>query len=319
LLVHEPRQPSKLRGAHFFSRAIVMRSTFFFAIALLSSTAAAHDHWLVPSVAAPDAPMQIDLRMEVGERLVPEEEKPFERRRIGQAMVLHGSEVRDVESADGAKPFLRVNVERGENLVAVERLPATIELPAREFEDYLREEGLDAIIAERARRGESDRVGREKYGRSIKLLVRVGAVADGTYARELGEPIEILPREDPSLLAPGATLHVVVKFRGAPLAGVRVDALRAADGKTHAVSARTNASGVAALPIDADASWLVRLVHMERCTTCESSDWQSYWASYAFSNDAPPRPNRGKRIAAIVVVLVLALAGVVVARELRQV
>ena len=64
------------------------RTAFFFAIALLSSTAAAHDHWLVPSVAAPDAPMQFDLRMEVGERLVPEEERPFEHEVLSRGRVV---------------------------------------------------------------------------------------------------------------------------------------------------------------------------------------------------------------------------------------
>jgi hypothetical protein len=75
--------------------------------------------------------------------------------------------------------------------------PSRVTLPAEKFTQYLRQEGLDAIVAARARTQTSEREGRELFSRSAKSLVRSGALAAGTGDRPLGFPIELVAERNP--------------------------------------------------------------------------------------------------------------------------
>jgi len=299
-------------------------------VMLVAARAEAHDHWLVPSKLITAEPARLAVVWYVGEEFVAEEEKPFEAARISRALLLNHVARAELHGVDGARPFLDIDVARGGNLLAVDRIPTTIELKPREFEDYLREEDLEGPLAERARRGESNKAGLEKYGRSIKLLVQVGDAEDATYGAEIGQSIEIIPREDPVHLTPGGVLHVLVKFHGAPIEGVRVDALsRGDDNVVRTTSGHTAHDGMVALTLDRRATWMVRLVHMVRCDpACDGMDWQSFWASYVFASARPgvaeiappsmiaPQKRSRRAFVLMVVALVIAVAlGFVVADQ----
>lgn len=132
----------------------------------------------------------------------------------------------------------------------------------------------------------------ERYARTLKCLVQVGAPGEGDlHRRVLGQKLEILLLQNPYLLHPGDELEVQVLFEGEPLVGRLVKAhSRAGSGPVTTYRARTNVDGVATFTLEQAGSWLVRLVHLLPCAAradidCEDVHWESYWSSYSFGVD----------------------------------
>jgi uncharacterized GH25 family protein len=314
------------------ARTSVSALTLLAAMAI-SARATAHDHWLVPDPLVTSRPTDVTLRLYVGDEFVADEEKPFERARIVAFRQYAGSAAAiDLDSVakDGAIPFFTaLALPAGMHLFAIERNAAHIELPAAKFEDYLREEGLDAVVAERARRGESGLPGRETYERAIKALVVVGDAHDETFGVVTGSAIELVPASDPTV-TDGSPLRVAARFRAAPLVGTRVELLTRADGRVDRQVATTDASGNATFVTPAEGVHLLRAVHMVRCDGCSDADWHSYWTAYAFAS-APrgatihpppmtsPRPTRRwPVILAVTGIAVAALVAMLIVRRSRR-
>lgn len=176
----------------------------------------------------------------------------------------------------------------GSYLVVMTVTPRFIEIPPTDFAAYLSHEGLERVVAERDRRGESAKPGRERYSRYAKLVVRAGDGPSDHVTRPVGLPAELVPLADPTRLRRGDTLAVRLLAGGEPVADALVGAVDA--GSTGApddwpVKARTDRDGVARLRLDAPGPWLVRSVHMVRRegeSGPQAVDWESFWASLAF-------------------------------------
>ena len=98
----------------------------------LAANASAHDYWLEPSALSPARSEELILHLQMGDGLKTEEERPT----------------------------ARVRLEGGSALVVMDRKPRPITMEPNKFNQYLQTEGLDAIIAQRARLGQADAVGR---------------------------------------------------------------------------------------------------------------------------------------------------------------
>ena len=167
-----------------------------------------------------------------------------------------------------------------------------IEIKPPDFEKYLAHEGLDAIIAQRARAGESAKPGRERYSRYGKTLIRVGdAKTDAHATRPVRLKVELVPLSDPTTMKVGERCRLRLLFEGKPVAGAMVGAIYAS-AKTQPdewpLSARTDPQGEVEFTFEDSGPWLIRSVHMvrragERGT--EAADWESYWASLSFQLD----------------------------------
>ncbi len=174
--------------------------------------------------------------------------------------------------------------------------PRFIEIKAPDFETYLGHEGLDAVIAERARAGESLKAGRERYSRYGKTLIRAGDGAEAAHVtRPVGLTIELVPLADPTRLKPGDRCRVRLLFEGKPVAGAQVGATYAS-AKVRPdewpLRERTNAQGEVEFTLNDSGPWLIRSVHMVRRTgetAADAADWESYWASLSFALDGGPR------------------------------
>lgn len=275
-----------MHSSHRAARGLVAAA----AIALLASPAIAHDFWLAPSELVLDGDREVTISLLVGEGLVAEQEKPFDPGRFPRLVRLHAGRTEDLigSAVANAKPMLRLPVRgAGGHLLVVDRSPSRIELEPKKFEAYLREEGLEAIIGERAKLGESTKPGRERYSRNLKALIQVGATRDETYRTVLDQTLELVPESNPAFIEPGGTLSVVVRFRGKPLAGAELEAFGKGPGGTGKASHRTDAAGRVKVAIDRRGTWLLRLVHMERCQACPDADWESFWTAYTFGNGEP--------------------------------
>jgi hypothetical protein len=99
-----------------------------------------------------------------------------------------------------------------------------VRLEAEAFESYLRDEGLDRVIAARAAHGESQQPGIEIFSRNAKaMLVMPGPAAKGDaprWRRPVGLTLELVPETDPRPLAAGGTFAMRLLYRDKPLAGV---------------------------------------------------------------------------------------------------
>ncbi len=266
------------------------------AIAVLAPTPAiAHDYWLAPTTHTLDRDGEVGVSILVGEKLVHEEDRPMELDRTPRIELAHGDAVLDLRErqAELAVPALRVPLAgAGRHLLLVDRVPAFVELAPAKFETYLRAEGLDRIIGERAARGESALPGREQYRRNLKALFQVGTARDQTFARIVGQTLELVAETDPAAAAPGTRVAFRLLFRGTPLANHRIEALsRGLGGGVSVVrsaTTTTDADGRASFAIDRNGAWLVRAVHMTRCEAdcLEGAAWDSFWTAYTFANPA---------------------------------
>ncbi len=175
----------------------------------------------------------------------------------------------------------------GTHLIAFDSEANTITLPPDSFHAYLHDEGLDFIKAQREASGKAKQPGRERYRRYVKTLVSmpplVAATADdSTYAKQAGQRLELLPLNNPLLLAPGDALKVRVDFEGKPLAGALLKAWHKRSGQTVIIRATTAADGVATVNLPYAGAWMVSVVHMVAVKGEKNIDWDSMWGNLTF-------------------------------------
>jgi uncharacterized GH25 family protein len=270
-----------------------MRPTVLALLLLVAAArpAGAHEFWLSPSTYRPAAGDLVSVSMVVGTGFRGEV-KPYATPRTVR-FVLRGMRESDLSAlpTNGDPVSARFKVASGDGqLLAYESSFASIELPAHDFDAYLKLEGLDAPLAARARQGASEGPGRERYARCPKAWIGTGQESRATAP--VGLTMEILPLADPTV---ATSLPVRVLFRGQPLEGALVRAwnrplsgLGPADPADRdslgpVIQVRTNARGEARLASTHAGEWMVSAVHMEPSSDRAAADWQSWWASLTFA------------------------------------
>ncbi|MDR3618350.1 MAG: DUF4198 domain-containing protein [Paludisphaera borealis] len=255
------------------------------ALVVASTTTFGHDYWLAPNATSTVIGGVIDVRLYRGEPLDVGDERPLEVDPTERFRLLaRGLDLDLLKSAEeGRTPVARLTLTTpGGNLVVMERRPQPNRLAADKFTEYLKEEGLDAIIDQRKQLGESEADGRELYGRCLKALVQVGDRHNDAYGRVVGHVLEILPEVDPTLRRLGEPLPVRVLFEGRPLAKAQITSHVQDAGDVHNQTVTTDAEGRATFRIDRKGLWLIRMVHMRRAPKLDDADWESFWAAYTF-------------------------------------
>lgn len=249
---------------------------FFAAAPLL-----AHDFWIEPSTFHPEVGATVGIALRVGENFHGD---PVPRMpgRIRRFVLVSPSGETPVEGVDSQDPAGVARISGpGVQVVGYRSNPSRVDLEAEKFEQYLKEEGLEAIVAERARRGESAKPSREIYSRCAKALLAAGPGAKGGQDRELGFTLELVAEKNPYASRAGAPFPVRLTYRGAPLPGALVVALNR-DAPEKRLSARTDGEGRVSLALARSGAWLVKAVHMVPAPADSGADWESLWASLTF-------------------------------------
>ena len=250
---------------------------------LFARTVFAHDLWIEPSSFRPAVGERVTAALRVGQDLageaVPRIPAWIDR------FILKG-EAREIPliGRTGADPAGMVAIaEPGAQWIGYQSNSYPMTVDAQKFETYLKEEGLERITAERAKKGQSQALGRERFYRCAKALldVRASSVTATVVGVPLGFTLELVPRKNPYSLQPGDALPLSLTFRGKPIANVLVVAMRK-DAPQKSVRARTDANGRVSLRLDAAGFWLVKAVHMEAAPPDAGVDWESWWASMTF-------------------------------------
>jgi len=249
--------------------------------ALLSPLPArAHDFWIEPSTFQPAVGSSVGIYLRVGEHFQGDPVARAEKR-IVRFVLVSSSGVSPVGGREESEPagLARVN-EPGLHIVAYRSNNARVDLEPEKFEQYLKEEGLESIIAERARRIESQKPSREAYSRSVKSLLCAGDCARGGD-RAVGLALELVSENNPYAARAGEKMPFLLLWNGKPLEGALVVALSKGSPEKK-LSARTDASGRVTFRLPRGGIWLVKTVHMTRAPAGEDVDWESLWASLTF-------------------------------------
>ena len=158
-----------------------------------------------------------------------------------------------------------------------------IALTSAQFNEYLKEEGIEDVLAERTRSGMLGEPAKERYAKHVKAIFQVGKTRSDAYATVLGYPAEIVPLENPYKLKPGATLRVRCLIGGQPMGGLVVLAGGGGPEGDHlaALASRTNADGVAKIRLRSAGKWYVKFIRM-RPSTLTGINYESQWATLTF-------------------------------------
>lgn len=273
---------------------------------LVTPSAHAHEMWIRPSKLHAKAGELVEVGLRVGP--IEDGGEPVLRDgRWLERFVLLGPGLSDPELSgsrnespilglDGRDPAGWIRPTRpGRYVIALRSHETVNELPAARFEGYLAEEGMDEVIAERARRGESDRPGRERFSRALKALLTVSSgepahgsragLPDGPADRPVGLRLELIALDDPLRLGAGDPLHVELRFEGRPLEGALIRAFPlpvSGEGTRAALAVRSDAEGHATFVLPAGGAWLLSTVHMVPAPPDVEETWQSVWTALTF-------------------------------------
>ena len=111
------------------------------------------------------------------------------------------------------------------------------------------------------------------------------AAADSAFARATGQPLELIPEQNPYTLKIGAALTVRLLSNGKPLSRALVQVWQhGAPGQknTRRTKLYTNQSGRVLFHLSAPGSYMVSAVYMVPPTDRQTAEWQSTWTTLTF-------------------------------------
>jgi uncharacterized GH25 family protein len=243
----------------------------------------AHDFWIEPTNFRPAVGDEVGLVLRVGQDLSGDR-LPYINDWFSDYRVVAPDGARPVTGLMGDDPAGHFEaLEPGVHVIGYRSTRDFVEMKPEKFRSYLRDEGLDSVIALRAARGESERPAREYYSRCAKSLVDVGGKRQpGVWNAELGYTLELIPEANPYGLVPGDALPLRLSYLGEPIGGVLVQAF-VADAAEKKIAMRTDDEGRVTLRPDRPGLWLIKAVHIiETPDDVRGAEWESYWASLTF-------------------------------------
>ncbi len=143
--------------------------------------------------------------------------------------------------------------------------PRDVSYTGAEFDDYLKAEGYDDVLAERIRSGNRES-GKRRYATHVKAVFQVGATPSEAYSTVLGYSAEIVPAENPYQLKRGGTLPLRCLIDGRPVVGLVVTAGGQGPRGVAITAARitTDAEGIARIPLTSAGRWYVKFAKVRQ-------------------------------------------------------
>ena len=241
----------------------------------------AHDFWLEPSSLHPAPGETVSVVLEVGQKFAGE---PLGRRPflIDRFAWIDAKSERPIPGEEDASPAGAIAAGApGAAWIVYQSNFSPVTLAPDKFASYLHDEGLEAILALRQKRGEADQPALEGFARSAKAIVCVGGRGTPAPARAIGTAIELVPGADLCGARSKERVPFTLAFRGQPLAGALVVAFRKEDPE-HRLEAKSDRAGRLTLRFDQPGLWLVKAVHMIEAPAGVREHWRSFWASVVF-------------------------------------
>jgi uncharacterized GH25 family protein len=255
---------------------------------LACGSAVAHEFWIQPAQFRPDNNAVLGVQLRVGDGF-PGEPRPRDPNRLRRFVAISPDGTEDVAGIDGRDPagLLRLKAV-GVHVLAYESSASVIELDAEKFESYLKDEGLEAIIEQRAALGESAASAKEAFSRCAKSLICCErSNAAEVWKKPVGLKLELIPDADPYASTPGDKASYVLLADGKPVEGALVRAASSRGKPGEWQKARTDKDGRVTFTLADSGPWLLSSVRMERAAEGEDVQWKSTWASLTFEVPGP--------------------------------
>lgn len=250
------------------------------------TVAAAHDLFLKPTRFF--APENSEVRVRVLNGTFTRSENSIARNRLADASVVTPTRRIQLDTAEwsvsGDTSTFHIHTRgAGTYVIGVSTRPNFIALSADDFNLYLKEDGIPDVLEARQRAGELAKPARERYHKHVKSLVQVGDARSDHYATVLGYPAEIVPMENPYSLKSGSSLRVKTLVDGKATANQLVvyGGLTGTETGIEAKSVRSNAEGVATIPLSVAGTWYIKFINMSRVQR-DTVDYESKWATLTF-------------------------------------
>ena len=176
----------------------------------------------------------------------------------------------------------------GTYAIGLSSRPKLLTLPAKEFDAYLKHDGLTDVLAQRQREKPAPTPVTERYSKHVRAVVQVGRTLTDDAARPLGYPTELLLLQNPAILKAGSTLTFKALYRGKPLANQIVygsyegfHGHDASGGHINKVTVRTKADGTASFRIDRAGKWYLTMINMRKVNE-PGVTYESNWSTVTF-------------------------------------
>jgi len=247
-------------------------------------SAVAHEFWIEPEAYTVAPEDEIVAQLRVGENFKGSTFS-YNPRSFTRFDYMQEGEIASVPGRAGDRPAVNMPAP-GEGLLVLAHETTALSLTYTEMDKFiafLEHKDWMGLLEDHRARGLSEERFRERYTRHVKSLVAVG---DGRGSdRRLGLQTEIVALSNP-YTDPSGTLAVQVFLEGAPRADAQVELFeKAADGSVEVTLHRTDAEGVAILPVRSGYSYLADavVIRAHEPTEAESAVWESLWAGLTFA------------------------------------
>lgn len=253
-----------------------------FSLILISSLlAVAHEFWLEPQKFLLKVGERLHLKVFVGENFTGED---LDYTKFKVNKFTHYSPDAETNTSGSINEqkmndFLKFDKE-GNHLLALNNTNKHIELEAKEFNEYLKEEGLDNVLKWRKENNALDKKGREMYQRCVKTLLKVGDSTNEVYSKNTGMRLELISLQNPYTASQSLTFQVL--FDNTPVENALLLVWQKGVEKPNVRRFRTDATGKASFSFNPKGVFMISTVHMVPYTNPAEADWQSYWGSYTF-------------------------------------
>jgi len=261
------------------------------AIALSCPPLFAHDMWIVPTTFSPEPGEIVGARLRVGQDLLGDP-VPRDPALVKEFFVVDAEGRKPVVGRDGADPagFLRAATP-GLLVVGYRSNPSPVVLSAEKFNQYVKEEGLDAVALQRSQNHQTNADAREIFARCAKSLLLAGPPNEMQRDRALGFTLELVAERNPYSLGSGDDLPVRLTYENRPLAGALVMAVNRLNPSAK-ITARSDKNGRVRFRLPYGGLWLIKAVHMIPAPAGSNADWASFWASLTFELKNAGAPSR---------------------------
>jgi len=254
-------------------------------LACMSFAAKAHEFWIAPDKHLISTSDDVVAALRVGQDFAGNSQAylPQSFRRFDYAF---GGRVAPVEGRLGDRPALRMDAP-GDGLMVIIHASNGLVLTWDEFarfEAFVVHKDAKWALEAHKTRGLSQEGVREVYSRYAKSLVGIGsAEGDDVVA---GLETEIVALENPYTGNMSDGIDVRVLYQGAPRANEQVEVFEQLGGNVSVFTVRTNANGVATVPVKAGARYMLDAVVLREPSAEMASQqrvvWESLWANLTF-------------------------------------
>ena len=173
--------------------------------------------------------------------------------------------------------------EAGTYIVGLSTMPREIDLEGKDFNEYLKHDGIPDTLVERKKNKELGKKVRELYSKHVKTIFQAGDKQTANYKTVLGYPVEIVSQGNPYDAKVGKTLSFLCLKDGKPLRNQFVmTGYENADGKlVTGKNLRTGKDGLIRVKLAVAGKWYVKFINMTRLTD-PKINYESKWATLTF-------------------------------------